>query len=265
MNVNEYLDALEAQLHEMTGVVVAWSIRREVDSALGIGFIKGTITFIDNSRLELSEQLPPERQKFRLHYMDEHNRLIVRVEISNLQRQILYGTPDLGRPKTESARERIERLNPDVKVIPYTETLTAANIAAIVGEYDFVVECSDTFAVKFLVNDACVQKHRPFSHCGVLASRGQTMTYAPGHACLRCAFEPAPPGTAPTSGDVGILGAAAGMFGSLQAGEAIKYLTGSGKLLTNTLLYYDLRNSEFKKIRIKRKTKCPVCGKQKFR
>jgi hypothetical protein len=76
--VNEYLDALEAKLHEMTGVVISWSIRREVDAALGIGFIKGTITFIDNSRLELSEQLPTERQKFRLHYMDEHNHLIVR-------------------------------------------------------------------------------------------------------------------------------------------------------------------------------------------
>ena len=182
------------------------------------------------------------------------------VQLSNLQRQILYGTPDIGRPKTESAKEKVERLNPDVQVITYCEKLTAANIAAIIGGYDFVVECTDTFAGKFLINAACVQERKPFSHGGVLAFRGQTMTYVPEHACLRCAFAPPPPGTAPTSADIGVLGAAAGVFGAIQAGEAIKYLTGNGKLLTNAMLYYDVLTVEFKKVKIKRKANCPVCG-----
>jgi molybdopterin/thiamine biosynthesis adenylyltransferase len=181
------------------------------------------------------------------------------VVISNLQRQILYGMPDIGRPKAESAREKIKRLNPDVKVVTYDETLTAANISTIIAAYDFIIECTDTFPAKFLINDACVQGCKPFSHAGVLAFRGQTMTYVPGYACLRCAFDPPPPGTAPTSDDLGILGAAAGVFGAIQAGEAIKYLAGNGRLLTDAVLYYDLLNAEFKRVKIKRKANCPVC------
>jgi molybdopterin/thiamine biosynthesis adenylyltransferase len=182
------------------------------------------------------------------------------VQLSNLQRQILYGMSDVGKPKTDSAREKVEHLNPDVKVVTYGEELTAANISAIIGEYDFVVDCTDTFAAKFLINEICVQECKSFSHGGVLAFRGQTMTYVPGHACLRCAFDPPPPGTAPTSEDAGILGAAAGMFGALQAGEAIKYLAGNGKLFTDAMLYYDLLNAKFKKVKVRRKAKCPVCG-----
>jgi molybdopterin/thiamine biosynthesis adenylyltransferase len=182
------------------------------------------------------------------------------VEMSNLQRQILHSTPDIGKPKTESAREKVERLNPDVKVITYDEKLTTANISIIIEEYDFTIECTDSFPAKFLINDACVQKHKPFSHGGALAYRGQTMTYVPGYACLHCAFTPPPPGAAPTSEDIGILGAVAGVLGAIQAGEAIKYLISNGQLLTNTMLYYDVLNAEFKKIKVKRKTKCPVCG-----
>ncbi|MBN2391479.1 MAG: HesA/MoeB/ThiF family protein [Anaerolineae bacterium] len=182
------------------------------------------------------------------------------VKLSNLQRQILYDTSDVGKSKIESAREKVVRLNSDVKVITYCEKLTAANIVAIIGEYDFVVECTDTFPAKFLINEICVQVRRPFSHGGVLAFRGQTMTYVPGHACLHCIFDPPPPGTAPTSEDAGILGAAAGIFGAIQAGEAIKYLAGTGKLLTDAVLYYDVLNAEFKKVKARRKAKCPVCG-----
>ncbi len=183
------------------------------------------------------------------------------VQLSNLQRQILHGIPDLGKPKIESAQESIERLNPDMRVIPYREKLTAANIAAIIGEYDFIIECTDTFADKFMINDACVRGYKPFSHGGALAFRGQTMTYVPEHACLCCAFEPPPPGTAPTSADIGVIGAVAGMFGAIQAGEAIKYLTGSGRLLTDTVLFYDMFNAEFKKVSVKRKPNCSVCGR----
>lgn len=182
------------------------------------------------------------------------------VEISNLQRQILYGTPDIGKPKTQSARERIEYLNPDVQVITYNEEITSGNISTIIADYDFVIECTDTFPAKFLINKACVQGRKPFSHAGVLAFQGQTMTYVPEHACLRCVFDPPPPGTAPTSADLGILGAAAGVFGAIQAVEVIKYLIGNSNLLTDAVLYYNLLSAKFKKVKVRRKAKCPVCG-----
>ena len=182
------------------------------------------------------------------------------VEISNLQRQMLYDTSAIGRPKTEPAKEKVERLNPDVKVIAYGEQITAGNISAIIADYDFIIECTDTFPAKFLINEACVQGHKPFSHAGALAFQGQTMTYVPGHACLRCVFDPPPSGTAPTGDDLGILGATAGVFGAIQAGEAIKYLVGDGTLLTDAVLYYNLLDAKFKKVKVKRKAKCPVCG-----
>ncbi|MGC9394391.1 MAG: HesA/MoeB/ThiF family protein [Anaerolineae bacterium] len=182
------------------------------------------------------------------------------VEISNLQRQILYDMPDIGRPKTESAKEKVERLNPDVRVIAYGDQMTAGNISAIIAEYDFVIECTDTFPAKFLINEACVRGCKPFSHAGVLAFQGQTMTYVPGHACLRCVYDPPPPGMAPTSDDLGILGATAGVFGAIQAAEAIKYLIGNDNLLTDAVLYYNLLDAKFKKVKAKSKAKCPVCG-----
>jgi molybdopterin/thiamine biosynthesis adenylyltransferase len=184
------------------------------------------------------------------------------VDLSNLQRQILHGTSDIGKAKTESAREKVERLNPDVKVVTHQERIAAANIADVIAGYDFVIDCSDNLATKFLINDACVLGTKPFSYAGVLALHGQAMTYTPGHACLRCALEvPMHPSAAPTSREVGILGAAAGVLGSIQAGEAIKYLIGAGRLLTDTLLQFDLLKSDFRKTRVKRRAKCPLCGK----
>jgi len=185
------------------------------------------------------------------------------VDLANLQRQILHGTPDIGRSKIESAKEKVERLNPDVRIVTYPERVNPENVSGIVAGYDFVLDCSDNLATKLLINDACVLLEKPFSYGGALALHGQALTYTPGHACLRCAVDvPIYPGAAPTSREVGILGAAAGVVGSIQAGEAIKYLSGTGKLLTDTLLHVDLLGSEFRRTRVKRDKRCPVCGRR---
>ncbi|MBA3037386.1 MAG: HesA/MoeB/ThiF family protein [Desulfobacterium sp.] len=183
------------------------------------------------------------------------------VDLSNLQRQILHTVSDIGKLKTVSAKEKIERLNPDVKIITYPKKIIAENIGSIIRDYDFIVECSDNSTCKFLTNDTCVLLQKPFSYCGVLGSLGQIMTYAPGYACARCVFEEPIPGASPTSGDVGILGAAAGTFGALQAGEAIKFLAGYGKPLTSAMLQLDLKEGTFKRKTVKRDKNCPICGK----
>jgi len=184
------------------------------------------------------------------------------VELSNLQRQIIHGTPDIGRPKTQSAREKVDRLNPDLRVVTYQQRIDADNISDIIAGYDLVLDCTDNLVCKFLINDACVLWKKPFCYGGVLALHGQTLTYTPGHACLRCALDvPVPLSAAPTSRELGILGAAAGVLGSVLAAEAIKYVTGAGKLLTDTLLEFDLLESRFRTKRVKRDPQCPVCGK----
>jgi molybdopterin/thiamine biosynthesis adenylyltransferase len=183
------------------------------------------------------------------------------VDLSNLQRQIIHGTPDIGRPKTESAREKVDRLNPDPKVVTYQQRSDADNISSMIAGYDYVLDCTDNLVSKFLINDACVLGKKPFSYGGVLALHGQALTYTPGHACLRCALDvPAHPNVLPTSRELGILGAAAGLLGSILAAEAIKYVTGAGKLLTDTLLEFDLLESRFRTTRVKRDPGCPLCG-----
>ena len=184
------------------------------------------------------------------------------VRLSNLQRQIIHGTPDIGRHKTASAREKIDRLNPDPKVITYDLRVGADNALDIISGYDFVLDCSDNLVTKYLINDACVLGGTPFVYAGVLAMRGQAMTCTPGHACLRCALQiPPSVSAAPTSRELGILGAAAGVLGSIQAAEAIKYLTGAGRLLTDTLLEIDLLEAQFRTRRVKRDAACALCGK----
>lgn len=182
------------------------------------------------------------------------------VDLSNLQRQILHTVSDIGKLKTVSAKEKIKRLNPDIKIITYPKNIIAENIGAIIRDYDFIIECSDNSTCKFLTNDTCVLLQKPFSYCGVLGFLGQIMTYAPGYACVRCVFEEPKHGASPSSGDVGILGAVAGTFGALQAGEAIKFLAGYGKPLTGAMLQLDLKDWTFKRKTVKRDKKCPVCG-----
>lgn len=186
-----------------------------------------------------------------------------KVDISNLQRQVIHTTADLGRPKVSSAKEKMERINPHVRVEAIEAFLRADNAPGIVGGYDFVVDATDNFASKFLINDICVAAGKPFSHAGVLGFEGQAFTHLPTTACLRCLYgAPPPEGAAPTTSQEGILGAVAGMLGAIQAAETLKYITGVGDLLTNQLLTINAKTMDFSKIRIARNHRCPLCGEQ---
>lgn len=183
------------------------------------------------------------------------------VDLTNLQRQVIHFTKDIGKPKVESAREKINQLNPDVKVIAYQDIITSENALGIIKEYDFILDGTDNFTAKFLINDACVMAGIPYSHGGILRFDGQTMTYVPGSACYRCVFENPPPKNAvPTCSQAGVLGAVAGMLGTIQAAETIKYIIGKGNLLTNRLFIFNALDMEFRTVKLKRNPKCPVCG-----
>jgi adenylyltransferase/sulfurtransferase len=186
------------------------------------------------------------------------------VEVSNLQRQIAHFTKDINIPKVESAAEKMYAINPDITVKTYKDFLCADNINSIIAGYDFVIDGTDNFPTKFLVNDACVFKGIPFSHGGILRFNGQTMTVVPGEsACYRCSFREAPPPDAvPSCAQAGVLGAIAGMLGTIQATEALKYITGVGELLTNGLLTFDARTLTFRKINLARQKSCPLCGEE---
>ena len=172
------------------------------------------------------------------------------VDLSNLQRQIIHTTADIGTPKVDSAKATINAINPDVKVITYHEFMTSKNIVDSIKDqdYDFIIDGTDNFPVKFLINDACVFLKKPFSHAGIIRFRGQTMTYVPGEGpCYRCVFETPPPkGAVPSCKEAGVLGAMAGVIGSIQATEAVKYILGIGDLLTGYLLTYDALTMEFR-------------------
>lgn len=184
------------------------------------------------------------------------------VDISNLQRQIAHFTKDIDVAKVDSAKEKMLAINPDITVNTYRQYLGADNIREIIRPYDFIVDGTDNFPTKFLVNDACVMENKPFSHGGILRFDGQTMTIVPHEsACYRCAFRnPPPPDAVPTCSQAGVLGAIAGMLGTIQAAEALKYVTEVGALLTDTLLSFDAKNMDFRKISLTRQTDCPVCG-----
>jgi molybdopterin/thiamine biosynthesis adenylyltransferase len=183
------------------------------------------------------------------------------VDLSNLQRQIIHFTEDVGKAKVVSAKEKINRLNPDVNVLAYQDIFTSANAFDIIKDYDFIIDGTDNFPVKFLINDACVLSGKAFSHGGILRFDGQTFTHAPGSACYRCLFNsPPPPNVVPTCSQAGVLGAIAGMLGTIQAAETLKYLTGVGELLTNRLLSFNAKTMEFRTVRVKQSNGCPICG-----
>ncbi len=184
------------------------------------------------------------------------------VELSNLQRQVIHFTPDIGKPKVLSAKEKIQAINPDVQVRTYHEWINAANIMEIIRDYDFVVDGTDNFAAKFLINDACVLAGKPYSHGGILQFVGQTITVLPGEsACYRCIFPTPPPKDAiPTCSQAGVIGVLPGVIGSIQATEAIKFLLGKGELLAGRLLMYDALKMKFRDVAIKRNSHCPLCG-----
>jgi molybdopterin-synthase adenylyltransferase len=184
------------------------------------------------------------------------------VDLTNLQRQILHRTADVGRRKVDSAKERIEALNPDVTVRTYDIWARADNFRQIVKEYDFVLDATDNFPAKFLINDACCFERIPFSHAGILEFEGQLMTVIPGQsACYRCVFPGPPPAHATLPcGQAGVLGVLPGVIGSLQATEAIKYLLKVGELLTDCLLTYDALSMTFRKVPTEHNSECPICG-----
>jgi molybdopterin/thiamine biosynthesis adenylyltransferase len=185
-----------------------------------------------------------------------------RVDLTNLQRQVIHNTDDLGTEKTISAEKKIRAINPDIKVHIYSRWMSAANIRPIVREYDFVIDGTDNFPAKFLINDACYFEKVAFSHAGILRFDGQLITIIPDvSACYRCIFpSPPPEGVIPSCSQAGVLGVLAGVVGLLQATEAIKYLLGIGELLTNTLMTYNALEMQFQKISLKRNPNCTLCG-----
>lgn len=184
-----------------------------------------------------------------------------RVDLSNLHRQIIHHTQDIGRPKTETAQRTLGAVNPDVKVVPYQIVLTSDNAMDIIAEYDLVVNGSDNFPTRYLVNDACVLLRKPLVDASILKWEGQATVFLPGHGCYRCLFPtPPPPGTVPSCAEGGIVGAVAGFMGSLQATEAVKILLGGGETLANRLLLFDALQGEVRTLKWSRNAACPICG-----
>lgn len=184
-----------------------------------------------------------------------------RVDHSNLQRQVVHFTGDLGKLKVKSAAEKIYSLNPDVRVVTYQETLDEVNYLQIIGGYNVVVDGTDNFRTRFLINEACVRYGIAYMFGGVLGFVGQAMTIIPGKTpCLRCLFAREPGAGAPTCAQEGILGAVPGVVGSILATETVKYLLGLGELLDGKLLNYDALSMQFFSVEVQRNPNCPVCG-----
>ena len=182
------------------------------------------------------------------------------VELSNLNRQIIHNTNDLGREKIISASEKIKLLNPKVKIDTFNIKMDCSNIRNIIKNYDFIIEATDNFEAKFVINDGCVLEKKPFSTAGVMEFIGQTMSVIPYQTgCFRCIFDSY---SNKNDGKVwGILGSVAGTIGTIQVTEAIKYLMGYGELLFNRLLTYNAKTMEFRKIEIERNPECPICSR----
>ncbi|HVW73578.1 MAG TPA: molybdopterin-synthase adenylyltransferase MoeB [Rhizomicrobium sp.] len=187
------------------------------------------------------------------------------VSLSNLQRQILFRTGDVGRAKVEAGAEALKALNPGVRIETHGVRLTADNVMTLIGGYDIVADGSDNFATRFLLNDACFFAHKPLVSAAVTEFEGQLATYKGYHAglpCYRCLF-PAPPpeGTVPSCSETGVLGAAAGVMGSLQALEVLKEAVGLGAGLAGKVLVYKALTTEFHTARLPKDPACPLCGR----
>jgi molybdopterin/thiamine biosynthesis adenylyltransferase/rhodanese-related sulfurtransferase len=184
-----------------------------------------------------------------------------RVELSNLQRQVLFDMRGLARSKAEAGRERLADLNPDIRVVAHALELRAANVRALFADYDLVLDGSDRLATRYLVNDACVILGKPLVSAAVHRFEGQIMTYLPGRGpCYRCLFPQAPEGGIANCAQAGVLGVLPGVLGTLQATEAIKLITGVGAPLTGRLLTYDALEMRFDEFRLARRRDCAVCG-----
>lgn len=186
------------------------------------------------------------------------------VDVTNLQRQIIHTTHDVDKPKVVSASETMKSINPHVEVDVYHERLTKGNIFKLLEGYDIVVDGVDNFPTRYLINDACVMTKKTLIEGGILRFMGLIMSIKGGEtACYRCVFEePPPPGTVPSCAEAGILGAVAGVLGTLQATEVLKIITGVGEPLYNRLLQFDAEELRFHEVQARRNPKCPVCGEK---
>lgn len=184
------------------------------------------------------------------------------VDVTNLQRQILHGTADVGRAKLDSARDRLTDINPHVTLIPHAVRLTSENALEIMRDYDIVVDGTDNFATRYLTNDACVLLGKPNVYGSIFRFDGQASVFANGDGpCYRCLYPtPPPPGMVPSCAEGGVLGVLPGLVGTIQATETIKLILGIGETLTGRLLLIDAMTMQFRAVHIKRDPQCPACG-----
>jgi adenylyltransferase/sulfurtransferase len=188
-----------------------------------------------------------------------------RVDLTNLQRQLLHDTDDVGRPKVESALDRLHGMNPGIEVVPHDTMLTSDNALEIIGQYDIVIDGSDNFPVRYLVNDATQMLGKPLVYGSIYQFEGQASVFMPGQEtpCYRCLFpHPPPPGAVPSCAEAGVFGVLPGIIGSIQAVEAIKLIIGKGDPLIGRLLLFDALDMEFQTVKLRWDPDCPVCGKE---
>ncbi len=187
------------------------------------------------------------------------------VDLSNLQRQIIHDTKRVGRPKVLSAKESIEALNPDVEVVPFHGRLTVDNIRDVIRDYDILLDGSDNFPTRYLMNDAAFFEKKTLVSGSMFRFDGQVSVFKPheGYPCYRCLYpEPPPKGLVPSCQEAGVLGALAGVIGVLQAVEAVKELLGIGETLAGSLMIYDALGSAFRKVKVRRDPECALCGER---
>jgi adenylyltransferase/sulfurtransferase len=185
------------------------------------------------------------------------------VDFSNLQRQIIHGTPDVGRPKTQSASETIKRINPNVEVVLYNTRITSENALDLIRPYDIVVDGTDNFPTRYLTNDACVLLKKPNVYGSIFRFEGQASVFAPhlGGPCYRCLYpEPPPPGMVPSCAEGGVLGVLPGIVGTIQATEILKLALGKGSSLIGRLLLFNALEMKFRELKLRRDPQCPLCG-----
>jgi molybdopterin/thiamine biosynthesis adenylyltransferase/rhodanese-related sulfurtransferase len=184
------------------------------------------------------------------------------VDTTNLQRQVLFGTSDVGRPKTEAAAERLRNLNPDIQIDTFETQLTSANALELFKDYDIIVDGTDNFPTRYLVNDACVITGKPNVYGSIFRFEGQITVFGyPGGPCYRCLYpEPPPPGLVPSCAEGGVLGVLPGIVGTIQAAETLKLIIGKGEPLIGRLLLFDALAMKFRELKLRKNPECPVCG-----
>jgi molybdopterin/thiamine biosynthesis adenylyltransferase/rhodanese-related sulfurtransferase len=187
------------------------------------------------------------------------------VDYTNLQRQVLFGTSDVGRPKTEAAAKRLRNLNPEIQIDTFETRLTSENALDVLKDYDVIVDGTDNFPTRYLVNDACILLGKPNVYGSIFRFEGQLTVFGcPGGPCYRCLYpEPPPPGLVPSCAEGGVLGVLPGIVGTIQAAETIKLIIGKGESLIGRLLLFDALGMRFRELKLRKNPECPVCGEHR--